>query len=100
MLLDWFNAHEASEVGARLADRFLPKFTLGADDSGSRDRSAGARAEKLLREAARQVTPLKLNFFKRTKLLASLKWRLLEHGFDPSTVDELTHALLLQITTG
>lgn len=100
MLLDWFNAREASEVGARLADRFLPKFALGLEESGTPNRSAGARAERLLHQAAREVRPLKLNFFKRTKLLASLKWRLLEHGFDRGTVEELVHSLLLQITTG
>lgn len=100
MLLDWLNAHEATEVGVRLADSFLPKFSLAVDENGTPNRSAGARAERLLQQAASEVRPLKLNFFKRTKLLASLKWRLLEHGFDRSTVDELIHSLLLQITAG
>lgn len=100
MKLDWFDAHEAVAIGATLADGFTPKFTLSADGDSASSRPAAARAARLLRQAAGQIRPLKLNFFKRTKLLASFKWRLAEHGFDGATIDDLIRSLLLQVTTG
>jgi hypothetical protein len=35
--------------------------------------------------------------FRRAKLANSFKWRLLDGGFDPKLVDELTRMLLLRL---
>lgn len=102
MLLDWFNAREAVEVGTSLADYYLPKATTGtsAHSTVPRSADAGKDLQKFLQRAARDVRPLKLNLFKRAKLLNSFKWRLLERGCERSTVDSLTEMLLLQISGG
>lgn len=42
---------------------------------------------------------MRLNLFKRAKLLNSFKWRLLEHGFDSSAADELTQLVVMQLCT-
>lgn len=103
MLLDWFNAREAVDVGTSLADYYLPKTTLEAHGPRSTPHpvdAAGKDLQKFLQRAARDVSPLKLNIFKRAKLLNSFKWRLRERGCDGSTVDQLTEMLLLQIAGG
>jgi len=96
MALDWFNPHEAVAVGATLADHFLPRQTSsptgrGVSNDWRRD------LPRFRQRIAREARPLKLNFFKRAKLLNSFKWRLLEHGFNSDTADELTQTLLMQL---
>jgi tetratricopeptide (TPR) repeat protein len=92
MILSWFNAREATEVGAALADQLAPRAV-----------SAPAKKSKALQEMLRQsehkVRPLRLNFFKRAKLANSFKWRLLEHGIEAETADELTEMLVLHLST-
>lgn len=99
MILDWFNAREAVDAGASLADYFLSKDAAAVTARpGRRSGQPRPDVQNFLQRAAKEVRPLKLNVFKRAKLLGSFKWRLLEHDFDPGTVDELTHLLMLQIT--
>ncbi len=97
MLLDWFNAHEAVEVGASLADAFPPP-----PPSASRARAVTGRPDiqKFLQRAAREAGALKLNLFRRAKLLETFKSRLLERGLDRGLVEEMTHLLLVQLTGG
>ena len=99
MLLDWFNAREAAAVGATLAEYFQPTSNSSAPgrkkDSAPKDwRQDVARFRQRI---AREAAPLKLNLFKRAKLLNSFKWRLLELGFDASSADELTQVVLMQL---
>jgi tetratricopeptide (TPR) repeat protein len=102
MLLDWFNAREAIQVGTSLADYYLPKTTpeVSGDRATGRSGGPGNDLQRFLQRAARDVRPLKLNLFKRAKLLNTFKWTLLERGCDRSMVDKLTELLLLQISGG
>ena len=93
MILDWFDAREAVEVGAALADRFVPH---GRVEGRARSRDARPDLRKFLRQAASEVQPLRLNLFKRARMLETFKSRLREHGLDQSVVEELTRLLLLQ----
>jgi tetratricopeptide (TPR) repeat protein len=100
MLLKWFNAREATEVGAVLADDFV---LLSSSGSGTRrqERSSGRQAQelqKLLQRVDREAGPLKLNLIKRAALANSFKWRLLEKGVEQRLVEELTQALVLRLT--
>jgi tetratricopeptide (TPR) repeat protein len=100
MLLKWFNAREATEVGAVLADDFV---LLSSSGSGTRrqERSSGRQAQelqKLLQRVDREAGPLKLNLIKRAALANSFKWRLLEKGVERQLVEELTQALVLRLT--
>src|SRR5580700_233582 len=97
MRLNWFNAREATEVGAALADQFRPE---GATASAPRDRtekSSSALAE-LLRTADRTVRGLRLNFYQKAKFANSFKWRLIENGIERQFADELTQSLILHVT--
>ena len=100
MLLDWFNAREAVEIGSSLADQLLPNASAAQGDRPVRSGNALPDLQKSLQRAAGEARSLKLNLFKRAKLLGSFKWRLQERGLDPRRADELTHLLLLQLTGG
>jgi tetratricopeptide (TPR) repeat protein len=100
MPLDWFNARAASQVGSTLADCYLPaeRVSAAAGRKTQSSRNGNADLQKFLQRVVREAGPLKLNLFKRAKLLNSFKWRLLERGVDRKTVDELTDLVLLQLS--
>ena len=91
MLLDWFVAREAVVAGTTLADHFLREPQDGAAKDWRRE------VPRFRRRIAQEAGSLKLNLFKRAKLLNAFKWRLLELGFDPKAADELTQVLLMQL---
>jgi tetratricopeptide (TPR) repeat protein len=97
MILDWFNAREAIQVGSTLADSLLKPTGAEAHRPASRPKEARADVQKFLQRALREIRPLKLNLFKRSKLLTTFKWKLLEHGYDRAAAEELTHTLLMQL---
>ena len=101
MLLKWFNAREATEVGTALADDFV--LQSASRSSGARRQETGSgpqgqELQKLLMRVDREAGPLKLNLIKRAALANSFKWRLLEKGVEQQLVDELTQALVLRLT--
>jgi cytochrome c-type biogenesis protein CcmH/NrfG len=99
MILEWFNAQDAIAAGHALADSFLrddARPTKGRAKAGGGDRRI--EVQRLLQRAVLNAKPLKLNLFKRAKLLGAFKWRLIEQGFDEAGADELTHLLLLVLS--
>ncbi len=99
MILDWFNAREAAALGTSLADSFAPDGSAAASRRAGSGK-AGPDVQKLLQRAAREAGPLKLNLFKRAKLLESFQSKLLARGVAEGTAGELTHLLLLQLSGG
>ena len=65
MMLKWFNASEAADVGAALADQFAaapaPQPAPVRNSEGKRKERATA-LEELYGRADREVRPLELNF--------------------------------------
>lgn len=98
MILDWFNAQAAVEIGARLADDLPPKIPSASGGVRCAKRSTGTSPEKMLRQAASTIRPLNLNLFKRAKLLNSFKWKLLERGYERHEADEITQLLVMQLS--
>ncbi|MGH8200824.1 MAG: sulfotransferase [Steroidobacteraceae bacterium] len=99
MLLDWFNTRDAVAAGVTLADHFLPERSsaaAGGNKSGV-PKDWRQHVPRFRQRIAREAGTLKLNLFKRAKLLNSFKWRLLELGFDPQAADELTQVVLMQL---
>lgn len=99
MLLKWFNAHEAVEVGNALADQFIPQTASVPAKRPKKAKSGGEDAElqKFLQRIDRDARPLRLNLYKRAKLANTFKWKLLQNGVEPVLVDELTRMLLLRL---
>lgn len=100
MLLDWFNARAATQSGTTLADYYLAEDVLPGRRTARPSKKGRSDVRIFLQRVAREAGPLKLNLFKRAKLLNSFKWRLLERGVDRKTVDELTELVLLQLSGG
>lgn len=101
MMLEWFNAREATTVGSSLADSYL-RDSASASKTRAKSQTSDGRGDvqRLLRRAVLNARPLRLNLFKRAKLLGSFKWRLIEQGIDRSSAAELTQLLLLQLSGG
>jgi tetratricopeptide (TPR) repeat protein len=101
MLLGWFSARQAAEVGSALADQFAPptvsrSITRGKKKSAPGER--GAALEELLRRAERETRALRLNLFEKATFATTFKWRLLENGVERETADEVTRTLVLHIS--
>ena len=101
MLLGWFSARQAAEVGSALADQFAPpavsrSITRGKKKSARGER--GAELQKLLRRAERETRALRLSLFEKATFANTFKWRLLENGVAMQTADEVTRTLVLHIS--
>jgi len=106
MLLKWFQASDATQVGTALADDFVLHSAPGtegmrrkADDPHAQGQELRKFLGKFLQRVDRETHLLKLNLFKRAKLANSFKWRLLEKGVEQPLVEELTQALVLRLTS-
>ena len=100
MILEWFNARDAVAVGNSLADLFLKSRPPRSGQTGPQSVHRRLAVQQLLQRAVLDARPLKLNLFKRAKLVGSFKWRLIEHGVDPTSVEELTRLMLMQLSGG
>ena len=99
MIFEWFNAQDAIASGHALADSFLHDDTRpGKGRAKTQGGDRRTEVQRLLQRAVTNAKPLKLNLFKRAKLLGAFKWRLIEQGFDEGGAGELTHLLLLQLS--
>jgi tetratricopeptide (TPR) repeat protein len=97
MILQWFNAQQASEAGAALADKVTPSAGRIAGTTGAKQ-SDGALREMLGRLGT-EVRNLRLNFYQRAKLANAFKWRLIENGVERKVADEVTQSLVLDLLT-
>jgi len=98
-ILEWFDLKEPAEIGLALADQ----MTLRPPEStGARATSSSKEFDKALRTLVtrvdREVVPRRWNFFKRAKLANAFKWRLLDKGVENGLTDQLTQALVLQLS--
>jgi Flp pilus assembly protein TadD len=96
MVFEFFNANEAAEIGASLADQFASGVNSVRSEKKS-PKASGSRVEEILARADRDVRPLQLNFYKKAKFANSFKWRLLEKGVEPGVADEVTQSLILHL---
>ena len=100
MMLEWFSAREAAELGAALADDFAPRAASG---SATRLQKAAERQQhhallKSLQRVRREADTLRLNFYKKAKLASSFKGKLVENGVEPELANELTGMLVLHLS--
>lgn len=98
-MLDWFNSHEAAEVGTVLADQFASQTAPMADRSNGMVQGPLTDAlQDLLRRADRDVRKLRLNFYQKARFANSFKWRLIENGIKPEEADEVTRFMILHLS--
>ena len=99
MILEWFNAGDASKIGVALADQFTPPQTSSARPAKKAAPKEPADALlEILHRADHEVRSLRLNFYKKAKLANAFKWRLLENGFEKTKADEVTQRLVMLLS--
>jgi tetratricopeptide (TPR) repeat protein len=94
MILQWFNARQASEAGATLADKLTPA-------AARMEKSDIAGSETLLdivKRARSEVRDLRLNFYQRAKLANAFKWKLIENGIERKVADEITQSFVMDLS--
>jgi Flp pilus assembly protein TadD len=103
MMLKWFNAREAADLGAALADQFAaaaaPRPAPVSGSEGKRKDHATA-LEELHERADREVRPLELNFYQKARFANAFKWRLIENGVESGVADGVTEALIMRLSRG
>ncbi len=98
MILEYFNAREATKIGVSLADNFASSKTLSGSASGQKKTAQPDALQEILARADREVRKLELNFYKKAKFANSFKWRLIENGIARETADAVTQALVLHLS--
>ena len=96
MILQWFNARQASEVGTALADKLTP----AAARMEKSDVSASEALQEIVKWARNEVGDLRLNLYQRAKLANTFKWRLIENGIERDVADEVTQSLVMDFSLG
>jgi tetratricopeptide (TPR) repeat protein len=96
MLLKRFRRPSVAEVGATLANQFLPDV---APPAAVRPLDRTEQIHKFLSCVDTEVRPLRLGIFRRARLANSFRWRLLDKGLPPPVAKELTQMLLLRLST-
>jgi tetratricopeptide (TPR) repeat protein len=100
MTLEWFDASEATKIGAELADQFAPQKGTRATTHGNQPTPSNQSDDlhAILQRADREVRGLRLNFYKKAKFANSFKWRLLENGVEKTLADEVTQRLVMHLS--
>jgi hypothetical protein len=98
MILSWFDAREANEFGASLADMLIQRTP--ADGSVGK-RMVTKKHEAMLHQLEQHVSRFrrdhKLNMYKKAQLGNKFKWTLKDKGYDAAYVDQLTNWLMFQL---
>lgn len=100
MIMQWFDASDATKIGVELADQFARQQGSRAPTQGNPS-ALGKQADELhliLERADREVRALRLNFYKKAKFANAFKWRLTENGVDREMADEVTQMLVLHLS--
>ncbi len=99
MILESFNASDASKMGVALADQFAPPQTSSAVPAKrSAPKQPGDALLEILHGADHEVRSLRLNFYKKAKLANAFKWRLLENGIEKAKAAEVTQRLVMLLS--
>jgi tetratricopeptide (TPR) repeat protein len=99
MILQWFNARDAADAGAALADEFA---SPARSSSAAKDTPVSVRSDKAMERilwlADHEFQSLRLNAYKRARLANSFKWRLIENGVARQVADEVTQSLVMHLS--
>jgi len=95
-MLSWFDARDAQQFGGTLADFYIER--VPADEKGKPMPAAKKQevVEKMFLQIQIFKVNHKLNLYKKAKLANSFKWKLLDSGYQPDVVDELTKTILIK----
>ena len=91
MKIEWFDAADAIRFGGSLADFFIERIPLPSEKKKSRSLDKQFEVvDKMHVQIEQFKLHNKMNVYRKAKLAATLKSRLIDAGYDPTLVDELT----------
>lgn len=91
MKIEWFDAADAIRFGGSLADFFIERIPLPSETKKSKSLDKQFEvADKMYVQTEQFKLRNKLNVYKKAKLAGTLKSRLIDAGYDPKLVDEVT----------
>ena len=98
MIFSWFDAREANEFGASLAELLIQRTPA---DGAVGKRMATKKHEAMLHQLEQHVSRFKLdhklNTYKKAQLGNKFKWTLKDKGYDAEYIDQLTNWLMFQL---
>jgi hypothetical protein len=98
MFLKWFDTSEAERLALTFAEIVISGYPASEKKNARKGLVHRAKLLDKIFEQARQFKQEKKpNFYKKAKLGNTLKWKLLEDGFEREFVDDLTYQILLQL---
>jgi Flp pilus assembly protein TadD len=102
MMLKWFDAREAADVGAALAEWYVAAALRPAPvrSTEGRQKEHATALRELHERADRDVRILELNFYQRARFANSFKWRLIENGVKRAVADDVTQSLIVYLSQG
>jgi hypothetical protein len=92
MFFKWFDTSEVDAMANSLASEFCqraPKESLSGEARGAKGRLKEA-TDILMNRVEKFAGGRRLNLYKRARLANTLKWRLLDNGYEKTLVDNLT----------
>lgn len=99
-MLSWFDARNAQQFGATLADFYIERVPVGEADKKA-DKKSEKKRQEALQKIVAQVEIFKinnkLNLYKKAKLGNAFKWKLLDSGYPADVADELTRMVLVNM---
>ena len=99
-MLSWFDARNAQQFGATLADFYIERVPKDETDKKA-DKKAEKKKQEALQKMVAQVQVFKvgnkLNLYKKAKLGNAFKWKLLDSGYPADVADELTRMVLVNM---
>lgn len=92
MFFDYFNAKDAKAFGTDLAKYYLSKAIYDTDKV--KQKNIAKTQRELFKNLSQKIEIYKqshqLNIYKKAQIVNVFKWYMLEAGFEPNYVDELS----------
>ena len=97
MILSWFNASEAKDFGAALANFYIEKLPPDTPTKKNQEKKQQDVINKMLLQISQFKRNNKLNTYKKAQLGNTFKWTLKNAGYPPTLINALTTQLMLHL---
>lgn len=98
MLFSWFDAKDAEQFGQTLAQFFIKKISLPAENLKPKDMAKQLDAvDQMYLQIQQFKLSHKLNVYKKAKLGSAFKYELIAAGYHSEFVDQVTKGVLLKL---
>ena len=98
MIIKWFDAGDAEKFGQDLAQFFTQRIPLASEKEKRKDLARQLEVvDKIYLKIEQFKLNNKLNVYKKAKLGSAFKFELLNAGYEPAFVDQVTKGIMLKL---